>query len=198
MLILGKIIKSNSHTDYICQVYGPGEVETPPAREDYAFGTFVRVELDGGRWLVGLIYDTVLFNPDFGRLGPRLSPEEDLAVFSPDYLAEKATLIGITAVGRMDADAQAVQGVPSIAASADALVEQMTDEQVRTFHQSSSVPQIAYAPLLLEQDSPLALPLLRAVITKLITLFPEHADLLSVMEEDLAWKGQVGPLGGTR
>ena len=31
-MLLGKIIKSNAHTDYICQVYGPGEVETPLAR----------------------------------------------------------------------------------------------------------------------------------------------------------------------
>jgi len=109
-MILGKIIKSNSHTDYICQVYCPGEVETPPAREDYAFGTFVRVELGDDRRLVGIIYDTMLFNPDFGRLGPRLSPEPELAVFSPDYLNEKATLVGITAVGMMDAAGNVGQG----------------------------------------------------------------------------------------
>lgn len=62
---LGKIIKSNSHPDYICQVYAAGEVGQPPARQDYAFGTFVRVELGGDRWLVGIIYDTMLFNPEF-------------------------------------------------------------------------------------------------------------------------------------
>ena len=45
--MLGKIAKSNSHTDYVCQVYGPGEVETPPIPADYAFGTFVRIPLDG-------------------------------------------------------------------------------------------------------------------------------------------------------
>jgi len=40
---IGKIIKSNSHLDYICQVYGPNELESPLARDEYAFGTFVRV-----------------------------------------------------------------------------------------------------------------------------------------------------------
>jgi hypothetical protein len=39
---IGKLIKSNSHTDYICQICGPGEVKTPPAPANYAFGTFVR------------------------------------------------------------------------------------------------------------------------------------------------------------
>lgn len=197
-MILGKIIKSNSHADYVCQVYGPGEVETPPAREDYAFGTFVRVELGDDRRLVGIIYDTMLFNPDFGRLGPRLSPEPELAVFSPDYLNEKATLVGIAAVGMMDTAGSVVQGVPPLAASTDALVERMTDDQVRAFHQGNPTPQMAYASLLLAQGSPLVLPLLRTVITRLVALFPDQADVLTVLQDDLAWKAQVGPLGGAR
>jgi len=197
-MLIGKIIKSNSHTDYVCQVYGPGEVETPPAREDYAFGSFVRVGLGDDRWLVGIVYDTMLFNPDFGRLGPRLSPEPELAVFSPDYLNEKATLVGIAAVGMMDATGNVVQGVPSLAASTDALVERMTDDQVRAFHQGNPTPQLAYAPLLLAQGAPLALPLLQTVIARLMALFPDQVDLLAVLQDDLTWKAQVGPLGGAR
>ena len=195
---IGKLVKSNSHTDYVCQVYGSGEVETPPAREDYAFGTFVRVELGEDHWLIGIIYDTMLFNPDFGRLGPRLSPEPELAVFSPDYLNEKATLVGIAAVGMMDATGSVVQGVPSLAASTDALVDRMTDDQARTFHQGNSTPQLAYAPLLLAQGSPLALPLLQTVIARLMALLPDQVDLLTVLQDDLAWKAQVGPLGGAQ
>ena len=195
---IGKVIKSNSHTDYVCQVYGPGEVETPPAREDYAFSTFVRIGLGGDRWLIGIVYDTMLFNPDFGRLGPRLSPEPELAVFSPDYLNEKATLVGIAAIGIMDAGGKVVQGVPTLAASTDSLVERMTDDQIRAFHQGNSTPQLAYAPLLLVQGSPLALPLLQTVIARLMALFPDQTDLLAVLQGDLAWKAQVGPLGGAR
>ena len=197
-MLIGKIIKSNSHTDYVCQVYSPGEVETPPTREDYAFGTFVGVELDDDHWLVGIIYDTILFNPDFGRLGPRLSPEPELAVFSPDYLNEKVTLVGIAAVGTVDVSGNVVQGVPSLAASTDALVERMTDSQIRTFHQGNPTPQLAYAPLLMAQGSPLVLPLLRTVIARLMELFPDQADLLAVLQDDLAWKAQVGPLGGAQ
>ncbi len=197
-ICLGKIIKSNSHTDYVCQIYGPGELEAPPVRDDYAFGTFVRVELGRDGWLVGIIYDTMLFNPDFGRLGPRLSPEPELAVFSPDYLNEKATLVGIAAVGTMSSAGDVIQGVPSLAASTDALVEAMTDEQMRAFHQGSPIPQLAYAPLLLAQGSPLALPLLRAVTTEVMRLFPDQSALLSVLRDDLEWKAQIAPLGGAR
>jgi hypothetical protein len=195
---IGKIIKSNAHADYVCQVYGPGEVEISPAREDYAFGTFVRIALNDDRWLVGLIYDTVLFNPDFGRLGPRLSPQSELAVFSPDYLNEKATLVGIAVVGMVDSAGTVVQGVPKLAASTDALVERLNDEQVCVFHQGSPAPQLAYAPLLLAQGSPLATPLLRTIVERLTALFPDQAALLAVLGDDLAWKAQISPLGGAR
>jgi len=195
-MLIGKIVKSNSHTDYVCQVYGSGEVAQPPAREDYGFGTFVRIELDKYRWLVGIIYDTQLVNPDFGRLGPRLSPQSELAVFSPDYLNEKATLVGIAAIGAMSTAGQVFQGVPDLATSADALVEWMTEDQVRAFHQRNPALQLAYAPLLLAQGSPLALHLLRKVVGRLVAFFPEHTAMLSVLRANLEWKAQVGPLGG--
>ena len=37
-----------------------------------------------------MIYNTILMNPEFGSLGPRLSPKSELEIFSPDYLNEKA------------------------------------------------------------------------------------------------------------
>lgn len=195
-MVIGKIVKSNSHTDYICQVYGPGETAQVPAREDYAFGTFVQAELGSDRRLVGIIYNTQLFNPEFGRLGPRLSPVKELAIFSPDYLTEKAILVGIAAVGIIDAAGLPIQGIPLLAAHTDALVERMTEDQVRSFHQSGGIPQIAYAPLLLTEGSPLVLPLLRRVVVQLMVLFPDQASLLAVLEDDLAWRTQVTPFGG--
>ena len=196
---IGKIIKSNAHTDYICQVYGPGEVESPPAREEYAFGTFVQVALNDGHWLVGLIYDTVLFNPDFGNLGPRLSPASDLAVFSPDYLAEKVTLVGITALGTLASDGMATHGVPPLAAQIDALVERMDDEAVRQFHRTpDGGVRLGYVPLLLALGSPLARHLVLHVVDRLQSFFPEQASRLNVLRSELAWQATIGPLGGGR
>jgi hypothetical protein len=191
---IGKIIKSNSHLDYICQIYGASEITFPLSRDDYAFGTFVQMELDNRRTLVGIIYDTQLFNPDFGRLGPRLSPEPELAIFSPDYLNEKVTLVGIVAVGMIDANRHVKQGVPPLSANSDAMVEKMSDEQIRNFHQSNPTLKLAYVPLLLK--TPLPFDLVRSVLSHLMTLFPQKAALLSVFRADLAWKSQIQPLGG--
>ncbi len=199
-MAIGKLVKSNSHTDYICQVYGPREVETPPTAADYGFGTFVRVPLGVGQGhLVGLIYDTQLFNPEFGNLGPRLSPAPDLAVFSPDYLAEKLILVGVTAVGALAPDGQISHGVPPMAAQIDALVERMENEAVRQFHHaagSRAGVRLGYAPLLLAQGEALAHHLLLQVIDRLTRLLPDQAAQLAVLRGQLAWGALIGPLGG--
>lgn len=197
-MLLGKIVRSNSHIDYVCQVYAPGEVAQPPAPADYAFGTFVQMALNiqPQTWLVGLVYNTVLLNPDFGNLGPRLSPSAELAVFAPDYLQEKATLIGIIAIGTLTATKQAIQGVPALAALTDAPVDTMSNDQIKAFHQGNPSVRMAYLPLLLSQGSLLTVHLLQGVITQLRQLFPEYTCSLAVLQRELMWQSQVGPLGG--
>ena len=193
---IGKIVKSNTHVDYVCQVYGPGEVADPsPSPADYAFGTFVRVGLaDEGSYLVGLIYSTILMNPEFGNLGPRLSPPAELEVFSPDYLREQATLVGIVAVGQMTPDGPQ-QGVPLLAATVGAEVETMTADEVQSFHQTGQGLSLAYAPLLLAQGDPLIPHLLLNVVNRLEALFPDQARQLAVLRSNLAWKAAVTPAG---
>ena len=190
---IGKIVKSNTHIDYVCQVYGPGEIEPSPSPEDYAFGTFVRVGLaaDAG-YLVGLIYSTILMNPEFGNLGPRLSPPADLEVFSPDYLREQATLVGIVAVGQATPGGSH-QGVPLLAATVGVTVETMTADEVRAFHKSGDGLALAYAPLLLAQGDPLIPHLLLNVVNRLGDLFPAQTRQLAVLRGNLAWKTAVAP-----
>lgn len=197
-MTIGKLVKSNGHTDYVCQIYGRGEVEEPPEPDDYAFGTFVRIPLQDGRGdLVGVIYDTVLHNPEFGNLGPRLSPASDLEVFSPDYLTEKVTLVGITVVGMLTADAEPKQGVPPLSAPVDTLVMPMEDDAVRGFHQrQGGAVRLAYAPLLLGQGSPLARHLLLCIVERLSDLLPGEVERLSVLHHEWAWQTSIGPMGG--
>jgi hypothetical protein len=201
---IGQVVKSNTHVDYVCQIDNPGEFDSSPSPEDYAFGTFVRVGLsaDAARealrssYLVGLIYSTILMNPEFGNLGPRLSPPADLEVFSPDYLREQATLVGIVAVGQVTPGGTR-QGVPGLAASVGAKVTTMTADEVRAFHTSPSGDglALAYAPLLLAQGDPLIPHLLLNVINRLGDLFPDQARQLAVLRGNLAWKTVVTPLG---
>src|SRR5438477_6875380 len=156
-MYIGKIVKSDSHINYVCQIYGPREVEVEPDPSDYAFGRFVRVAVRSGpsddpntqldlalgksqepvTYTVGVIYDTQLLNPAFGSLGPRLSNETQVELFSPDYLSEKAVLVHLVMLGMVEQQRssrsplkiQIVHGIPSFPLELNSSVETMTDEE---------------------------------------------------------------------
>ncbi len=192
-VLLGKIMKSNAHLDYVCQIYGPHEIEVTPSPEDYAFGTFVGIELANTGMLTGIIYDTVLINPDFGRLGPRLSPESELNIFTPDYLNERAVLVGITVIGQVNNEQGIRQGVPPLSATSDALVYRLEDTDIIAFHNIQDRLSLAYIPLLMN-GSPLSGHLARAVLAQLAILMPDQATMLNVIADDFAWQTQIIPV----
>ncbi len=199
-ITIGKIVKSNTHVDYVCQIYGPGESDVPPQPGDYSFGTFVAIRLEGqaapGERLVGVIYNTLLMNPDFGNLGPRLSPRQELEVFTPDYLAETATLVGIIALGWIDGDGRPWQGVPAMAATVNTPVHRLEDDELCLFHQGDQGRlNLRYVPMLLGQNSPLVPQLLLQIVDRLARLFPQERSRLTVMRNNLAWKNIVQPVG---
>ncbi len=194
-MLIGKIVSSNSHVEYLCQVYAAGETEPIPQPADYGFGTFVAIEESDGAELVGVIYDTTLVNPEFGSLGPRLSPQEDLRVFTPDYIVERVTLVGVVALGAMGPNGTVHQGVPAVATTIDAHVRRLAADEIRTFHRVDGGLQLAYLPMLAEMRSPLTPYLMLDVIARVMHLFPEEAPRLALLSDNLAWKARVEPVG---
>lgn len=199
-ITIGKIVKSNTHIDYICQIFNPGETDLVAEPTDYTFGTFVGIELEnangGTDRLIGVIYNTLLLNPDFGNLGPRLSPRSELEVFSPDYLAETATLVGVITLGWRDTIGSYHQGVPALAATVNNFVHRLDEQELHSFHcDDADQPCLRYMPILLAQRDPLVPQLLMAVIDRLTNLFPNSGRQLSVMRNNLAWKSIVQPAG---
>lgn len=196
-LIIGKITSSNSHITYVCQVYGAREVPEPPRPEDYGFGTFVGIPQRGGGYLVGVLSNTTLLNPEFGNLGPRLSPEADLAIFAPDYLTEKLTLVSVMVVGAVGADGRIIQGVPTTAAEIDAPVRRLSQEEVIAFHCVEGRLQAAYLPMILSgaANDPLMPALALEIIAQLERLFPQEGPRLALLRGAVAWRARVEPLG---
>lgn len=225
---IGKIVGSESHVRYTCQIFGPGEVATPPDPATYAFGGFVRMPLrttlaaedvatlqshPASRsdallpappqtpWAVGFIYDTILVNPAFGTMGPRLSNDEQLAVFSPDYLAERAVLVSILVLGTMIGEGaptgRVTHGVPALAPDLGAVVEPMSRAQVRAFHSFADTPEtrpylhLGYLPHTVAQDHPLLPMAMLRTVERLETLLPENAALLAIVKRNLAWRLKV-------
>ena len=228
-MIIGKIVKSSSHINYICQIYGPLEIEVPPDVAAYAFGHFVRVAVPSRHsdltriidhsideecscHIIGVIYDTQLLNPTFGSLGPRLSTETQVELFSPDYLTEKAVLVHLVMLGMVEQHRSSsgplkihiVHGIPSFPLELNSSVETMTDEDVHGFHlfhdQGNTENQHAYLHmgylphLLAQQHNLIPLVILR-IIDQLEHLLPQHLSLLSILKRNFAWRLKVETTG---
>jgi hypothetical protein len=131
---IAKIIKSNSHVDYVGRVLDRLDTAEPPAPEHYQFGQFVSVA-SGAVDVVAIIYNSQLINPEYGQLGPRLSSSAEMnSVFSPDLINEQGVLIGLLLVGWTDEAGLGHQGVPRTVIPVNSEVTSIDDGRVREFH----------------------------------------------------------------
>ncbi len=229
-MYIGKIVKSDSHINYVCQIYGPREVEVEPSPADYAFGRFVRVAVRSGlsddptklafgtsqepvSYAVGVIYDTILLNPAFGSLGPRLSNETQVELFSPDYISEKAILIYVMVLGMVEQRTPAqgkaeilsiMHGVPLLSLELGSEIEIMSDEEVRAFHFFSDPERLdnqaeylhmGYLPHIIGQRNSLLPMVTLRIIDQLERLFPQNLSLLSIVKRNFAWRLKVETTG---
>ena len=163
-------------------------------------------------YTVGVIYDTQLLNPAFGSLGPRLSNETQVELFSPDYLSEKAVLVHVIMLGMVEQYRSSsgplklhiVHGIPSFPLELNSSVETMTDEDVHRFHlfndqwnaeNQREYLHMGYLPhLIAQQHSLIPLVILR-IIDQLEQLFPYHLSLLSILKRNFAWRLKVETTG---
>ncbi len=191
-LEIGTIVKSNSHVEFVCQVLAEGEVDDPPAAARYAFGTLVAVDMeDAASELVGVVFDTILFNPDFGSAGPRIRPQIESDRLTPDRYADTATLVGIIALGMLDRDNTVVHGVTSTSPFIGARVRALRENEITNFHKLNGRFTVGYVPHLLAHGHPLIEQLLLSLSDRLAGLFPEESAALSVIRSNLAWKLKV-------
>jgi len=231
-MFIGKIVKSYSHINYVCQIYGSCDVEIPPNPTDYAFGRFVWVAvnsrimdesaIEGGStvdkqdkclsYVVGLIYDTTLLNPAFGLLGPRLSNETQVEIFSPDYISEIAILSHVFMLGIIERHVlpedisriRVIHGIPSLSPALGSRIETMGDEDVRLFHYFSDHEatdaqkeylHMGYLPHMINQQNSLLTMAVLRIIDQLEYLFPQNLTLLSIVKRNFAWRLKVETTG---
>lgn len=185
---IAKIIKSNSHVDYVARVFDALETAAPPAVSDYRFGQFVQIT-NGERAVIGVIYNSQLLNPEYGNYGPRLStPSEHNAVFSPDYLNEQGVLIGLLLVGWRDAQGYK-QGLPREVLPVNAVVETLDDNAVRAFHHRGNALELSYYPHVTTHAGFFAFALLNEIADQLSGLTDEpNQARLQVLRKSLQWQ----------
>ncbi len=164
-------------------------------------------------YAVGVIYDTILLNPAFGSLGPRLSNETQVELFSPDYISEKAILIYVMVLGMVEQRTPAqgkaeilsiMHGVPLLSLELGSEIEIMSDEEVRAFHFFSDPERLdnqaeylhmGYLPHIIGQRNSLLPMVTLRIIDQLERLFPQNISLLSIVKRNFAWRLKVETTG---
>ncbi|MBF2026825.1 MAG: hypothetical protein IGS48_08670 [Oscillatoriales cyanobacterium C42_A2020_001] len=197
---LGKVVKSNSHCDYVVQLDDAMDYAEPPQPDDYGFGSFVKLESDERHWAIGLIYNSQLFNPMFLNMGPRLTSEPD-PVFTPDQINETRTLLWTILIGTLetgDRTQYGVHGIPKVVVPVNTPVYTMTEAEVHQFHRNSDQrPQFCYYSLLLRCGGTFAAQLTEQVLNELIQsqLFTgADQKALMVLCKELSWKNTMGAM----
>ncbi len=192
---IAKIVKSNSHIDYIGRVIDELDVADPPSSEDFGFANFVSLPLENDSEIIGVIYNSMLINPEYANFGPRLSPKPELGNFSPDYLNEQGFLIGILLLGTKLQSGKISQGVPHRVVPAGQEVFKIDREAVKKFHtDENNSLQIHYYSQVIAHAGLFAVPLLEAIIDELTSSGCSEDDKkrLDVLKQTLAWQRTIG------
>lgn len=190
---IAKIIKSNSHIDYVAQIIDELDASNAPSFEDYGFAQFVNLPMEREE-IVGVIYNSILINPEYASFGPRLSPKPELGSFSPDYLNEQGFLVGILLLGVKGENGKIVHGVPRRVVPAGQEVFKIEADEVKKFHtDENDCLQIHYYSQIVAHAGLFAVPLLEAIIDQLsLDCTESDKQRLGVLKQTLAWQRTMG------
>jgi hypothetical protein len=191
---IARIVSSNSHIDYVARVIDALDAVAPPSPEDFGFAQFVKLPLGNETEIVGVIYDSMLVNPEYSNFGPRLSPKPELGSFSPDYLNEQGFLIGILLLGAIDNRKKITHGVPRRVVPAGQDVYKIEADEVKNFHaDGNDCLQIHYYSQIVAHAGLFAVPLLESIIEELsLDCSDSDRQRLGVLKQTLAWQRTLG------
>jgi hypothetical protein len=187
---IAKIVSSNSHIDYVGRVIDSLDVAEPPGAEDFGFAQFVSLPIDNEAEIIGVIYDSILINPEYANYGPRLSPKPELGSFSPDYLNEQGFLIGILLLGSKEKDGTVTHGVPRRVVPAGQDVLKIEAGDIKKFHaDENDCLQIHYYSQIVAHAGLFAVPLLESIIEQLsLDCSAQDRQRLGVLKQTLLWQ----------
>jgi hypothetical protein len=190
---IAKIVKSNSHVDYVGRVIDSLDAHEPPKSADYGFAQFVSLPIAEETEIVGVIYNSILINPEYANFGPRLSPKPELGRFSPDYLNEQGQLIGILLLGSISND-KFSHGVPHQIVPAGQDVWKMSESDVKNFHTDENGSlQIHYYSQVVAHAGLFAVSLIEEIVKQLTeNANEEDKNRLKVLKQALTWQRTVG------
>ena len=197
---IGSIVSSNSHLDYVVEVFKERDCDRPPELHEREFGqpVFIKKTINGTEHAVmGVIYDTQLVDPDQGRTGPRLA-QDDQAQFTPGYIEERTTLAGVALLGTAPITddrtiAEPSHQMPRWTLEVEDTVFHCPDELTANFHTVDGQIQLAYIDRLVDIAGDLGAEVIVALIDRLRSTLPDDDQsqrVLDVVEQNIQWQAR--------
>lgn len=197
---IGSIVSSNSHLDYVVEVFKERDCDRPPELHEREFGqpVFIKKTVDGTEYaVIGVIYDTQLVDPDQGRTGPRLA-QDDQAQFTPGYIEERTTLAGVALLGTaVITDGRTITDpthqMPRWTLEVEDTVFHCPDELTVRFHTVDDQIQLAYIDRLIDIAGDLGAEVIVALINRLRSTLPDDESnqrVLDVIEQNIQWQAR--------
>lgn len=194
-ILIGKIIRSESHILYWIQIDNEVEDRAAPSPQDCAFGNYVRIELSKARdtTVVGLITDTMLIDRDALRAGPRLAQDvQAQQMLYPDFIDERIKLVQVLLIGYVDEKDQPHHDFPDMAPHLGDNVFKMNQNDIIDFHKINSEYKVGYYSAGIGAPGTLIVPLFLRVLRKLTEFFPpEKKAILQLMRRNLEFKTKL-------
>ncbi len=195
---VGRIVKTNSHIEYLCRVFKEREDIYTPSSRDFSFGRFLTIALEDHRggdlgYVIGLVFDTHITDPEFGMANRSQLETEAREVTLPTYMQPAFTMVEIMGIGWQDMEGVYHQTIPPYAPLINAEVTPMGDAAIRAFHRSSTGRfTMDYLTALVAHNHPLVSQLAIQQLRWLQTTFPEQQEALAVIYNIVAWRSIVG------
>ena len=197
---IGSIVSSNSHLDYVVEVFKERDCDRPPELHEREFGQpiFIKKTIAGSEHaVIGVIYDTQLVDPDQGRTGPRLA-QDDQAQFTPGYIEERTTLAGVALLGTaIISDDRTIVNpshqMPRWTLEVEDTVFHCPDELTANFHTVDGQIQLAYIDRLVDIAGDLGAEVIVALIDRLRSTLPDDDQsqrVLDVVEKNIQWQAR--------
>ncbi|MFZ0925632.1 MAG: hypothetical protein WCE82_11375 [Halobacteriota archaeon] len=187
-------MRVDSVLDWFGEVYHEKAVTNPPKRDDYSYGTFVRVEALDVK-LVAIINNAHIYNPDYGlpNIKPLL-PQQNKVIF-PDFFNEIKKLISLYCLGYIDGG-RSSHDYPTVVPELHDKIFKMSHNEIREFHTRDGKLSLSYLPRVSNfHDYPYMLDKITTVLRKVC---PESLELIDKVQNECQFGTCIQGMGRRR
>lgn len=184
---IGRIVRIESQIGAVGQIFNQNETEDKVKNNDYSFGNFVKISVEGNQ-LIGIIIDTRAEDSEYARLSMRMNNDDQNNAFVPDLVDDRQIFVNIIIIGSFE-NGQAKHGIVDYTPNLGSEIVKVSDEEFKKFHLSRGGEfMLGYYDLIVNSNNVLAKNVILKTLDKLALVFSEEKMIIEMLKNDLDWQ----------